>query len=65
MAKRRNLKKEKALRNQAYARKFRKRNTGRFGRRFYNRDNQENTEGQDQDSDKQQSNNGAADSPSS
>lgn len=29
MAKRRNLKKEKALRNQAYARKFRKRrNTG-------------------------------------
>lgn len=36
MAKRRNLKKEKALRNQAYARKFRKRtNTGRFGRRRY------------------------------
>lgn len=36
MAKRRNQKKEKALRNQAYARKFRKRtNTGRFGRRFY------------------------------
>jgi hypothetical protein len=34
MAKRRNLKKEKALRNQAYARKFRKRtNSGRFGRR--------------------------------
>jgi hypothetical protein len=34
MAKRRNLKKEKALRNQAYARKFRKRtNTGRMGRR--------------------------------
>jgi hypothetical protein len=34
MAKRRNQKKEKALRNQAYARKFRKRtNTGRFGRR--------------------------------
>ncbi|NJP09501.1 MAG: hypothetical protein HC866_08430 [Leptolyngbyaceae cyanobacterium RU_5_1] len=34
MAKRRNQKKEKALRNQAYARKFRKRtNAGRFGRR--------------------------------
>lgn len=34
MAKRRNQKKEKALRNEAYARKFRKRaNTGRFGRR--------------------------------
>ena len=37
MAKRRNQKKEKALRNEAYARKFRKRtNTGRFGRRNYN-----------------------------
>lgn len=37
MAKRRNQKKEKALRNQAYARKFRKRTfTGRFGRRNYN-----------------------------
>lgn len=35
MAKRRNPKKEKALRNQAYARKFRKRTTtGRFQRRF-------------------------------
>jgi hypothetical protein len=34
MAKRRNQKKEKALRNQAYARKFRKKtNTGRMGRR--------------------------------
>lgn len=34
MAKRRNQKKEKALRNQAYARKFRKRtNAGRMGRR--------------------------------
>ncbi|MFN3926904.1 MAG: hypothetical protein ACK4QL_06200 [Pseudanabaenaceae cyanobacterium] len=33
MAKRRNLKKEKALRNLAYARKFRKRNT-RFKRQF-------------------------------
>jgi len=34
MAKRRNPKKEKALRNQAYARKFRKRSSGRFGRRM-------------------------------
>ncbi len=44
MAKRRNLKKEKALRNQAYARKFRKKtNTGRMGRRRmdYNREEQE------------------------
>jgi len=40
MAKRRNLKKEKAQRNQAYARKFRQRkNTGRFSRnrRYGNR----------------------------
>ncbi len=39
MAKRRNLKKEKAQRNQAYARKFRKRkNTGRFSKnRRYNK----------------------------
>ncbi len=33
MAKRRNLKKEKAERNKAYARKFRKRITGRRGKR--------------------------------
>lgn len=40
MAKRRNQKKEKALRNQAYARKFRKRtNTGRMTRRRYGSDN--------------------------
>jgi hypothetical protein len=49
MAKRRNLKKEKALRNEAYARKFRKRtNKGRFGRkRFgYGNDNRaEDSEG--------------------
>lgn len=38
MAKRRNPKKEKALRNQAYARKFRKRTTaGRYQRRFQQR----------------------------
>ncbi|HEY9875229.1 MAG TPA: hypothetical protein V6D12_17485 [Candidatus Obscuribacterales bacterium] len=36
MAKRRNLKKEKAQRNQAYARKFRKRQTnGRFFKSKY------------------------------
>lgn len=36
MAKRRNLKKEKALRNLEYARKFRKRGgTGRMGRRRF------------------------------
>lgn len=36
MAKRRNQKKEKALRNQAYARKFRKRTpVGRFGRKRF------------------------------
>ncbi|MGK7901001.1 MAG: hypothetical protein AB4352_06235 [Hormoscilla sp.] len=38
MAKRRNPKKEKAQRNLAYARKFRKRKqTGRFSRRRYDR----------------------------
>ncbi len=36
MAKRRNPKKEKALRNQAYARKFRKKtNNGRYQRRSH------------------------------
>jgi hypothetical protein len=50
MAKRRNQKKEKALRNQAYARKFRKRtNTGRFSKRRYDgnrmEDNEENQDG--------------------
>ncbi|WP_171974693.1 hypothetical protein [Leptolyngbya sp. 'hensonii'] len=47
MAKRRNLKKEKALRNEAYARKFRKRpSKGRFGRRrpFGNDNRAEDTE---------------------
>lgn len=49
MAKRRNLKKEKALRNQAYARKFRKRTrSGRFGKRFFNRQDRPSDE-QDQD----------------
>ena len=48
MAKRRNLKKEKALRNQAYARKFRKRTNSRFGRRrtFNNNSNTGNGEGE-------------------
>ena len=45
MAKRRNPKKEKALRNQAYARKFRKRTTtGRFQRR-----NQQQTKSEEDD----------------
>ncbi|MCP2731433.1 hypothetical protein [Limnofasciculus baicalensis] len=47
MAKRRNLKKEKAQRNEAYARKFRKRkNTGRFSknRRFTRTRKDENQE---------------------
>lgn len=34
MAKRRNPKKEKALRNEAYARKFRKRSTARHSQRM-------------------------------
>lgn len=45
MAKRRNLKKEKALRNEAYARKFRKRNLRSRGRRpspFASQNNEEN-----------------------
>ena len=49
MAKRRNQKKEKALRNQAYARKFRKKtNTGRFGRRRTDGGGRDDAEG-DQD----------------
>ena len=53
MAKRRNLKKEKAQRNQAYARKFRKRkNTGRFSKnRRYNRPPRD--ENQDEDGDRE------------
>jgi hypothetical protein len=50
MAKRRNQKKEKALRNQAYARKFRKRtNTGRTGRRRYDNGNRMEESETDQD----------------
>ena len=45
MAKRRNPKKEKALRNQAYARKFRKRTTtGRFQRRYQQNPQQQREE---------------------
>jgi hypothetical protein len=53
VAKRRNLKKEKALRNQAYARHFRKQTTvssrGGGGKRYYNEskddsDNQDNND---------------------
>jgi hypothetical protein len=52
MAKRRNQKKEKALRNQAYARKFRKRtNTGRFGRRNYNDNRSDSKEQETSDQD--------------
>jgi hypothetical protein len=54
MAKRRNLKKEKAQRNQAYARKFRKRkNTGRFSknRRYSRPPSDENQEEDDSDRD--------------
>lgn len=51
MAKRRNLKKEKALRNEAYARKFRKRNTSRFGRRQYNQNRSSETNNDDNNDD--------------
>lgn len=60
MAKRRNLKKEKALRNQAYARKFRKRSgSGRFGRRQYNSNRQESTS-DNQNEENQESNSDSA-----
>lgn len=51
MAKRRNLKKEKAQRNLAYARKFRKqKNTGSF---FKNRRYSDRNTSQNQDGDKE------------
>lgn len=60
MAKRRNLKKEKALRNQAYARKFRKRSgSGRFGRRQYNSNRQESSS-DSQNGDNQETNSDTA-----
>ncbi|MEO0534102.1 MAG: hypothetical protein AAF215_09565 [Cyanobacteria bacterium P01_A01_bin.123] len=59
MAKRRNPKKEKALRNQAYARKFRKRsNSGRFFKRRY-QSSEESTENNNQEDDKESSDQGA------
>lgn len=56
MAKRRNLKKEKALRNLEYARKFRKRGgAGRFGkRRTFNSSG--SGYGQNEDSDQENTN---------
>ncbi len=52
MAKRRNQKKEKAARNLAYARQFRKRPTGNYqkGRRFSGGGNQGNSSGNQEDS---------------
>lgn len=63
MAKRRNLKKEKALRNQAYARKFRKRTNSRFGRRrtFNNNTNTSNGEGETENNSETGSEGAAAD----
>ena len=61
MAKRRNLKKEKALRNEAYARKFRKRtNKGRFGRRRFDQDNRSDDDTNNSENDAA-GNEGAAD----
>ena len=54
MAKRRNLKKEKALRNQAYARKFRKRGGNRYGRRFMNNNKPESENTEEKTEDKEQ-----------
>ncbi|GAC1457510.1 MAG: hypothetical protein NVS2B14_04870 [Chamaesiphon sp.] len=49
MAKRRNLKKEKAQRNQAYARKFRKaQNTGRFFKKYRQKTEKREDEEEDQ-----------------
>jgi len=61
MAKRRNLKKEKALRNLEYARKFRKRGgTGRFGRRRFSNPNSQQG-GDDNQEDMSSNTEGAAD----
>lgn len=51
MAKRRNLKKEKALRNQAYARKFRKRTTGRYNQRKFQQRTSQSEQDENQASD--------------
>ncbi len=51
MAKRRNPKKEKALRNLAYARRFRKRTApGSFGKRRFWRDNRQEDSREEKDS---------------
>ncbi|PSN17133.1 hypothetical protein C7271_19345 [filamentous cyanobacterium CCP5] len=60
MSKRRNPKKEKALRNQAYARRFRKKRTG--GQRFFKRNGRNGSDG---DSDSSDDRDGAASSSSS
>lgn len=58
MAKRRNLKKEKALRNQAYARKFRKRSNSRFSRRrSFNNSGQSDNDQNDDDNNSNNNNN--------
>jgi hypothetical protein len=49
MSKRRNPKKEKALRNQAYARRFRKKRTG--GQRFFKRNGRNDSNDNESDSD--------------
>jgi hypothetical protein len=62
MAKRRNQKKEKALRNLAYARKFRKRtNTGRFTRRRYGSDGSAQGDADEMEDTTQDNSTGAAD----
>lgn len=61
MAKRRNLKKEKALRNQEYARKFRrKRSSSRFGRGRFNRKPGQSAGAAEGQEESQDSNAGAA-----
>ncbi|HEY9878135.1 MAG TPA: hypothetical protein V6D29_06745 [Leptolyngbyaceae cyanobacterium] len=56
MAKRRNPKKEKALRNQAYARRFRKKRSG--NQRFFRRNNR--PDGEDRATDEQDTDYAAA-----
>ncbi|MEO0409631.1 MAG: hypothetical protein AAF289_20005 [Cyanobacteria bacterium P01_A01_bin.135] len=65
MAKRRNLKKEKALRNEAYARKFRKRNNSRFGRRQYNQNRQSDSSDDNNDNNSTDNSNGNSNDNSS
>lgn len=62
MAKRRNLKKEKAERNKAYARKFRKRTTGRRGKRHggYNQSYDKSNNNEDNNDDETMLKMGAA-----